>query len=300
VALTDPVAVAAARVAAVRDDPEGRYALAEELYRDRSAAGDRAFGRGELAFLRWEVDRGVLDAEGGSPWWRAVNEGLLLDAAEAAALADAGAGGGGGARSGVGAWLAFFAEPSPSSWYQAHNTSVTAGYLSHARLAAAEAPAELALVNLVLSRVLFAHLLAAEPARALGRLRRVARFLGDPRSDAVGVVVHVDDMYPRHYPLSAHDRRRATDGARTPLGFLTALIDDAVVTRQLGWLHAWAARQLGEPALVELVRDGVPDYPWPLVLTGDELRRADPALPRPSHMVRLLRHVAGDCLGCGP
>jgi hypothetical protein len=82
-------------VAAVRDHPEGRRELAGRLYSDHTALGGaRGFGRSELAFLDWEIRRGVLnplDAEQpGSPWWRAVNESLLRDAAETGLIADGG------------------------------------------------------------------------------------------------------------------------------------------------------------------------------------------------------------------
>ena len=73
---------------AVRDDPAQRLELAARFY-DRRAARPavRPYRRAELAFMRWQISRGVLAPPNadrpGSPWWRAVNEGLLRDAWQA-------------------------------------------------------------------------------------------------------------------------------------------------------------------------------------------------------------------------
>ena len=75
---------AAAMVAAVRDDPARRLELAARFYDRRAGRPSiRSYRRAELAFIRWQIRRGVLAAPSagrpGSPWWRAVNEGLLRD-----------------------------------------------------------------------------------------------------------------------------------------------------------------------------------------------------------------------------
>src|SRR5260370_8161855 len=75
---------AAAMVAAVRDDPARRLELAARFYDRRiGRVSIRAYRRAEMAFMRWQVRRGVLAAPSadrpGSPWWRAVNEDLLPD-----------------------------------------------------------------------------------------------------------------------------------------------------------------------------------------------------------------------------
>jgi hypothetical protein len=75
-------------VAVVRDDPVRRLGLASRFYDDRPGCVPiRSYRRAELAFMRWQVGRGLLAAPDaprpGSQWWRAVNEGLLRDAWEA-------------------------------------------------------------------------------------------------------------------------------------------------------------------------------------------------------------------------
>jgi hypothetical protein len=125
--------MAAARVKAVQDSTEARYRLAEALYHGRGAPKERGpYGRGELGFLRWQIERGVLDPPtahgGGSPWWRAVSDTLLRDKIEADLLSDAPSGGA-SSRS-VELWLDFIRAPSAATWCRAHNASVVAGYLA--------------------------------------------------------------------------------------------------------------------------------------------------------------------------
>ena len=82
---------AAAQVERVRDDPAGRMALTSRAYNGPIGNAPRhlPFRRAALSFMRWQAERGVLrplDANPpGSPWWRAVNDRLLLDGCEALA-----------------------------------------------------------------------------------------------------------------------------------------------------------------------------------------------------------------------
>src|SRR4051812_30222068 len=130
------------RVAAVRDDPAARLALMGRLFDGPtgSAPRHRPFRRAALSFMRWQAKRGVLNALGapaaGSPWWRSMNERLLLDGCEAVGLL----GGAGGAPSSqaVRLWLEFSERPTGRSWYRAHNASVVDGYIEHRDLAEAE------------------------------------------------------------------------------------------------------------------------------------------------------------------
>src|SRR4051812_13860809 len=156
----DATALAAARVASARDDPARRLELASGhfgcgLPRDGSWMG---FARSELAFLRAEISRGVLGPPDGrppgSPWWRAVNERLLHDAAEATLLVQGHDGE--PSNPSVELWLAFADEPSSASWYRAHNASIVAAYLEHESLAARELLAERFVLNVALLRVLYA------------------------------------------------------------------------------------------------------------------------------------------------
>ena len=161
-------------VAAVRHDPARRLELAGRFYDDRPWRDSiSAYRRAELAFMRWQVSRGLLAPPRarppGSEWWRSVNEGLQRDAWEADRLL---AGRPGPASSpAVAHWAAFLRQPTPQGWYRAHNSSVVAGYLRHRHLATAELPVERFFMDVALSRVLYAHALVARPRLALGRLR---------------------------------------------------------------------------------------------------------------------------------
>src|ERR1700759_422159 len=108
------------QVAAVRDDPPGRLALVERIYRGPFGRAPRhlPYRRAAMSFMRWQLRRGVLEplnsAYPGSPWWRAVNERLLRDGCEAVALS--------GNLTGpvssptVDHWMSFVDRPTAQTW----------------------------------------------------------------------------------------------------------------------------------------------------------------------------------------
>ncbi|HEY2266268.1 MAG TPA: hypothetical protein VGI96_26865 [Streptosporangiaceae bacterium] len=257
----DAAAEAAGLVAAVRDDPARRLRLAGSFYDDRPGRPSiGAYRRAEVAFMHWQLRRGLLAAPGsarpGSQWWRAVNEDLLRDAWEADRLA---AGRPGPASSAaVSRWADFLRWPSAVSWYRAHNASIVAGYLRHQELCAAELPIERFFMNVTLSRVLYAHALVARPRLALGRVRAVSRPLGDPRWRGADLFLSLHRILPDQYPL---------DGVTLSEILVLEnhagrLIDYGVIVPRIQALFDWAAADLGEPRLLGLVRDGLPAYAW--------------------------------------
>ena len=255
--------LATARVASARDDPRQRLELASGHFECglHPQGPWRRFARSELAFLRAEIARGVLGPPDGhppgSPWWRAVNERLLHDAAEATLLVQ-GHPGQPSNRS-VELWLAFVDEPSSASWYRAHNASIVAAYLEHESLAARELLAERFVLNVALLRVLYAHALAAAPKLALGRLAPLGRLLGDPRRGTVGLVLSIKRVLPERYPLTGVSVDDLLAGE--PRFFRS--VDHAVIGARIDAVYKFAARSLSEPRLEGLVRDGVPAYAWP-------------------------------------
>src|SRR3954465_246871 len=86
------LALAAAQVGAVRDDPAARLALMAQVFHGPTGRAPRhlPFRRAALSFMRWQARRGVLNPLDASPpgsvWWRAVNERLLQDGCETVAL----------------------------------------------------------------------------------------------------------------------------------------------------------------------------------------------------------------------
>lgn len=244
----------------MRDDPAGRLALAAASY-ERSSdprGGCRRFRRAALAFMRWEVDRGVLNPldgpRPGSPWWRALNDRLLLDGCEAAAWHDAA---GTPSSPAVERWIAFHRRPAARTWYHAHNASIVAAYLEHADLAEAESRVERFFLNVVLARVLYAHALVAAPRLALGRMALWGPALGDPRRGGADLFLSMGRVLPDRYP--AHGRIENYRRAEHRFG---RVLDFAVIHPRLDRLYDWSARELGHGGLADLVVGSVPAYAW--------------------------------------
>jgi len=256
------VARARAQVAAVRDDPNGRLALITRTY--YGPTGDAPqhlpFRRAALSFMRWQVQRGVLNpldgSPPGSPWWRSINERLLLDGCESVALT-------GGLSEqhpspSVRLWLAFIETPTARNWYRAHNASIVTAYLEHRELAEAESMPERFFMNVALGRVLYAHALVGARRLALGRFAPLGRLVGDPRLGMAGAFLSLGRVLPDRYPLADDVDTYLADENR-----LGRLLDYSVITPRLQRVYEWSAAELGEPRLLDLVRDGNPIYAWP-------------------------------------
>ena len=259
---TQALAWAEEQVAAVRDDPESRLALIARVFRGPTGRAPRhlPFRRAALSFMRWQARRGVLEPLDASPpgsvWWRAVNERLLRDGCETIALLGGSAGE--PSSQAVRLWLDFAATPTGRNWYRAHNASIVAGYLEHRDLAEAESAPERFFMNVALVRVLYAHALAGAPRLALGRFAPLGRVLGDPRLGMAGAFLSLRRVLPDRYPLALDVERYIADEQR-----LGRMLDYAVIVPRLQPLYEWSAEELGEPRLLELVREGNPIYAWP-------------------------------------
>jgi len=259
------LADAEAQVAAVRDSPAARLALMARVFQGPTGDAPKhlPFRRAALSFMRWQARRGVLDPldaqPPGSVWWRSVNECLLRDGCETVALLGGAAGEPSSAA--VALWLDFAATPTGRHWYRAHNASVVAGYLEHRDLAETESAPERFFMNVALLRVLYAHALAGAPRLALGRFAPLGHLLGDPRLGMAGVFLSLGAVLPDAYPLDLDVDRYIADEQR-----LGRMLDYAVIAPRLQRLYEWSATELGEPRLLELVRDGSPIYAWPYEL----------------------------------
>ena len=258
----DALAWAEGQVAAVRDDPTARLALLARTYHGPTGRAPRhlPFRRAALSFMRWQAQRGLLDPldarPSGSAWWRSMNERLLRDGCESIALV--GGFRGDPSSQAVRLWLEFIAAPTPQCWYRAHNASIVGGYLEHEALAEDERAPERFFINVALARVLYAHALVAAPGVALGRLSLAGRVLGDPRLGLTGAFLSLRRVIPNHYPLVRNVEWYVADEQR-----LGRVLDYGVIAPRLQRLYEWSADELGEPRLLELVRDGSPIYAWP-------------------------------------
>ncbi|MBW0014959.1 hypothetical protein [Mycobacterium sp.] len=271
--------VAAARVAAVREDPGGRLALMRELYEVPAEAdrGHLPFRQAASAFMGWQLRRGLLNPKGGSPWWRAINERLLRDGWEARALAFGHPGGPSSA--GVAASVEFIRRPSAQRWYRAHNISVVSAYLEHRELAWRESRVERFFVNLVLMRVLYAHALVAAPRLALGWLGPAGRPLGDPRLGMTGIFLSLSRVLPDRYPLGDD----LTPYLRAEHG-VAHLLDVGVIQPRVELLYDWSSRELAIPGLRRLLDGQTPCYAWPV----DDWAPWHPLPSRPARLARAL------------
>jgi len=252
-------------VAEVRDHPTARIRLAADTYALRGVSRPyRPYRRAVVAFMRWQQARGVLNAldsdAPGSPWWRAVNEDLLRDTLEAKLLVEREDGE--PSRPNVQHWVDFFRAPSARSWYLAHNASVVGGYLTHSDLAALESRAERFFMNVVLVRVLFAHALVLDADLALGRFAFVARLIGHPRARGPQALLSMKDVLPVSYPIDEVEVEELVDSENK----VFRMVDYGVIAPRVDALYAASAQAIGEPRLLDLVRDGTPAYEWPAEL----------------------------------
>jgi hypothetical protein len=252
---------AAEQVASVREDPVARLALLRSLYEAPLGWDERRlpYRRAALAFMGWELRRGVLnpvDAEApGSPWWRAINDRLLSDTAEARAHV-LGLGGPISSSS-VADSVTFVRQPSVRTWYRAHNAIIVRAHLDNRELAETESRVERFFINLVLVRMLFAHALVAAPRLALSWLSPIAPVLGDPRLAITGIFLQLSRVLPDRYPL--REDLQWYIGREHGFGHF---LDLGVIWPRLDALYSWSAIELSIPELGPLLRDGVPAYAW--------------------------------------
>jgi len=275
---------AAAQVDSVRDDPAGRLALTSRAYHGPSGKAPRhlPFRRAALSFMRWQAARGVLrpldEDPPGSPWWRAINDRLLLDGCEALALA----GGlqGQATSPTIAPWMSFIAAPTGRNWYRAHNASIVSAYLENRHLAEQESMPERFFINVALLRVLYAHALNATPRIALGRFAPLGWVLGDPRVGMAGAFLSLGRVLPDDYPAGLDLETTLKIEHR-----LGRMLDYGVIAPKLQALYDWSARELDIPDLRSLIRDGSPIYAWSYA-DRHVWRQTPESLP-----VRLLRVV---------
>jgi hypothetical protein len=244
----DDVPVFAARAdGAVPDDPAQRYQLTQHFY-EHGGLGhgygvEYGFGKGQLDFTTWEYNRGVLADAGGSSWWRAVNGLLLRDMLEAHYLDAAGLRDCTASTPSAEAWLAYLRQPSSSTWYVAHNASISAGYEQFEALAEDEPLAE----QIVMANTLYRVTLADFMITTSDFISR----LSDPGGPAVDWITSIASLYPTTYPLSEEDAYNAAllylvEG--NPLTYLDATQDAAAdYLREHG---------MDEAELVKLMPDG--------------------------------------------
>lgn len=257
---------ARAKVAAVRDSPQGRYELRRQFYEEFAGRWPNipSDGSSELAFLRWEIARGVLNPLDhprcpGSPWWRAVNEDLLYAATLAGLIHDSAFAFADTVSAPVAFWLRYLKEQTSVAWYRAHNAAIVTGYLHRTQEALQENLSEQVFVNIVLYRVLYAQTLVESNTQTL--LGKLERILGSPRLSGVDFIVHLPDFYPQHYPLTSDDIDHILEKGHSLEEEGVVILDHCIIIPELAKLYDFAADCLDIPQLRSLLSDGKPVYP---------------------------------------
>ena len=250
--------------AKVSNDPQGRYLLRENFYKKHGfgKAGSYGYGTSELAFMRWEIRRGVLNpvddkSHRGSEWWRYVNWHFLYHGTFASLLFENGfthedADGA------TGLWLYYMREPSPRSWYAAHNASISHGYYFSKELALSETHYEQQFIKQVLIRLLYAQVLVMGEKYSLGLL---GEFLANPDDNMVNELLHVPDFYPDHYPLSAADILRITYKEFALMDWLAKLFDKQIIGPHITQIFNSVSNWIKFPVLQTFVVDHAVIYP---------------------------------------
>ena len=214
----------------VANDPQGRYQLRYEFYEkygDPIIKGNEGLGNSELAFMQWEIKRGVLNPldsdEPGSPWWRQVNSHFLYVATLAQLIQE----------SGetfndlpvpVNFWLAFINSPNECSWYRAHNSSIIAGYQVADATAFDENIYEQYFMNIVLYRLLYAQSMVEGVSFGI-----LGKIFANPRGAAVSIITDIDAFYPSHYPMTKEEIKYVTHKAHNFLGIIEDIFDEFLI-----------------------------------------------------------------------
>lgn len=249
-------------VSRVSDEPEKRYELRADFYKkygNSKINGKTGLGNSELAFIEWEIKRGILrplnDVNPGSKWWREVNSHFIYLATLAALIKE----------SGenfqdlpvpVRFWLDYINNPNECSWYRAHNSSIISGYRKAETLAFHENVYEQYFINIVLYRVLFAQSLVE--GAGIGIL---GKFFAHPQGCAVRLITDIEAFYPSHYPLSQHDIRYVTHKAHNLTGSIEGVFDTILIVPHLNQLYSKASVWNSAPEVAALVKDNTPAYP---------------------------------------
>jgi hypothetical protein len=248
-------------VDSVSDFPESRYKLRSHFY-SLYGRGTRTsgYGNSELNFMRWEINRGVLNRpddpqQPGSPWWRQVN-GHFLYCSELALMVEYAGLGDETMPPAVRFWLDYMRSPSPAGWYRAHNRSIIEGYVTHESLARAENEYEQFFMNEVLFRVIYASsMVVGKSFGALGKL------MSNPILPAVDLLVSIPHFYPHSYPMTFADKMHVLHSGYSLREKAVQLLDEGFVLPQLDELYQWSAEWLEIPELAGYIIDGQPSYP---------------------------------------
>lgn len=259
------------------NDPEARFEIRKKFYKKygldtnilsiiwrfllRIFTKNMEMGMSELDFLRWEIERGVLnplDAEEqmGSRWWRDVNLEFII-ISEIAAEIHEGKLPEHPVNNEIQLWLNYLKERTGQSWYRAHNASIVRAYLNCVEQAKEESIYEQTFMNEVLYRVLYAQAMVEDdsPFKELGV------FGSSPMSPAVDIMVKIPSFYPDNYPLSEEDIKNVMHKGHGIDGHLERVFDKYLILEHIEALFAQASKWMNIPRLKHFIKSKIPIYP---------------------------------------
>lgn len=249
-------------VETLRNDPKARLESRKLYYLTHCPTSKQhkyGLGDSEIAFLKWE-ERGVLrpkDSKNpGSPWWSEVNLWFIfLSEFGARALA---AGLQEDLPSGPSKlWSEFIQNPSPSTWYRAHNSSIIDGYMKYFELAAEESEAERVFINQVLYRLLFAQYMVEGDFF----FPRLGEILANPQGISVSLITKLDGFYPKRYPMTKKEAKEVMGESHNLQGKLVHFMDSTFILPKLSKIYTLMAKINHQPQLPHFLNNNRPFYP---------------------------------------
>lgn len=198
------------------------------------------FGDSEIAFLKWEIKRGVFNPlndpkQAGSLWWRNVNLRFIYFSELAGKIFDE-------KLSQpdlpipVQVWLDYLNFQTPENWYKAHNTTILEAFNHCLDEARNENEIEQKFLNIILYRLLFAQAMV-EDVTIFGE---IGAFLADPKGFSVKLITSLPDFYPTNYPLTQEDLAKIEGNDLTAKEVFVDIIKD------------WREK----PNVLEIIKDG--------------------------------------------
>lgn len=247
----------------VSNYPEKRYRLRYDFYETYGypiIKGQEGLGNSELAFIQWEIKRGILNPitntpASGSAWWRSVNSYFLYAATLAQLIAESGQTFNSLPQP-VRFWLDYINAANEKTWYRAHNSSIIAGYVKANSLAFGETIYEQYFMNIVLYRLLYAQSMVEGVSFGI-----LGKLFANPRGKAVSIITDIEAFYPTHYPLSQKDISYVMHKAHNVSGIIERLFDHFLILPHLDTLYSEASKWNKAPVLLQFVSNNTPIYP---------------------------------------
>ncbi|MBU0801561.1 MAG: hypothetical protein KKA05_11250 [Alphaproteobacteria bacterium] len=248
----------------IENSPQARLAVRQAFYQQYGFQDKDGlnFGDSEIAFLKWEIRRGVLNPltdspQPGSAWWRNVNLRFIYFS-ELAGKMYANHVTYDKAPMALQHWLAYLQKPTSESWYRAHNTSILAGFDEYKSDAISENEIEQLFLNITLYRLMFAQALV-EDATIFGDIGRI---IANPKDFSVKLITSLPDFYPTHYPLTEQDKPIIEGREYTIEDHLVYVMDNEIILPHIVRLYQEAANWNSAPFLVHYLNGNVPCYPF--------------------------------------